>query len=322
MILTLTPNPSTDVTMHLDDPIVPGGVNRATTVTHVAGGKGINVSRAAHLAGTSTTAVFPATPNDPFLKLIDDTGIHTHVISIDDPVRINTTITEQTGRTTKINGPGPILSPAQVAALTKATVAHAVNADVVVLSGSLPGGVAPSFYTDVLSALASAHPGLSVAVDTSDKAMKELGAHFATAAPTIIKPNGFELGQLVGRDGLALELAAESGDLTPVVDAALSVVARGVPEVLVTLGGAGAVLATDHGVWKATPAPTTVRSTVGAGDSALTGYLLATLEGADFPDRLRRAVAYGTAATGLPGTTIPSPDHLDLAGTHVESIHN
>ena len=80
---------------------------------------------------------------------------------------------------------------------------------------------------------------------------------------------------------------------------------------LVTLGGRGAVLVTADGAWHATPPPTTVVSTVGAGDSSLFGYLLAAIEGRTPADRLALAVAYGSAAAGLPGTTIPEPQHVD-----------
>ncbi|NUR08582.1 MAG: 1-phosphofructokinase, partial [Nocardioidaceae bacterium] len=66
---------------------------------------------------------------------------------------------------------------------------------------------------------------------------------------------------------------------------------------------------TADGAWHADAPPTTVVSTVGAGDSSLFGYLLGDLRGLDPAGRLRLAVAYGSAAAGLPGTTIPSPAH-------------
>jgi 1-phosphofructokinase len=84
-------------------------------------------------------------------------------------------------------------------------------------------------------------------------------------------------------------------------------IARGVESVLVTLGPYGAVLVNDAGAWHATPPPTTVVSTVGAGDSSLFGYLLGDVTGRDPAARLALAVAYGSAAAGLPGTTIPHP---------------
>ena len=70
--------------------------------------------------------------------------------------------------------------------------------------------------------------------------------------------------------------------------------------VLATLGGNGAVLVTADGAWHATPPPTTVVSTVGAGDSSLFGYLLGDIRGLPAPERLALAVAYGSAAAGPP----------------------
>jgi 1-phosphofructokinase len=70
------------------------------------------------------------------------------------------------------------------------------------------------------------------------------------------------------------------------------------------------VLVDADGAWYAPPPPTTVVSTVGAGDCTLFGYLLGSLRGLSAPDRLALAVAYGAAAAGLPGTTIPHPGDL------------
>jgi 1-phosphofructokinase len=80
-----------------------------------------------------------------------------------------------------------------------------------------------------------------------------------------------------------------------------------VESVLVTLGPRGAVLVNADGAWHASAPPITVVSTVGAGDSSLFGYLLGDVTGRDPEQRLALAVAYGSAAAGLPGTTIPHP---------------
>ncbi|MCW2757950.1 MAG: hexose kinase, partial [Nocardioidaceae bacterium] len=66
MIVTLTPNPSTDRTIELAGPLERGGVLRAVSETSQAGGKGINISRAAVAAGVPTIAVIPAAHDDPF----------------------------------------------------------------------------------------------------------------------------------------------------------------------------------------------------------------------------------------------------------------
>ena len=84
---------------------------------------------------------------------------------------------------------------------------------------------------------------------------------------------------------------------------------------LATLGSAGAVLVTADGSWYASPPPITAVSTVGAGDSSLAGYILADAENCSNADKLSRAVAYGSAATALPGTTLPLPEQ-----THPNSV--
>jgi 1-phosphofructokinase len=122
------------------------------------------------------------------------------------------------------------------------------------------------------------------------------------SAPHLMKPNGDELASFTGHDADELESDPRAAAL-----AARDLVARGVESVLVTLGPRGAVLVNGSGAWHATPPPTTVVSTVGAGDSSLFGYLLGDVTGREPADRLSLAVAYGSAAAGLPGTTIPHP---------------
>ena len=148
-----------------------------------------------------------------------------------------------------------------------------------VLSGSLPPGVPDDWYADVVARLHDFD--CRVAVDTSEGPLSALAAAFDRAAPDLIKPNSEELAGLSGRSAEELESAAHHGDPEPVVSAALDLVRRGVGGVLATLGAAGAVLVDGNGAWIATPPPITPRSTVGAGDSSLAGYLRADVGGAD-----------------------------------------
>ncbi|MBC3185395.1 1-phosphofructokinase family hexose kinase [Corynebacterium sp. zg-331] len=322
MILTLTPNPSVDATLILPEPLSPGAVHRLSTLHYVAGGKGVNVAHAIHLAHRPTLALFPAAPTDPFVDLATREGIPHRAIPMQEPVRTNTTITQPDGTTTKLNGPGPRIDAAvrDLMADTLITVAKQDNVPWIALAGSLPPGLPVGWYGDLVAHLRAEVPRARIAVDTSDAAMIALGHSFDRAAPHLIKPNGLELGQLVGCDGLELEKQAEEGHFEPVVDAARSIVARGVESVLVTLGGAGAALVTAQGAWIAAAPPTTVVSTVGAGDSALAGYLLAASTQATPEQRLRHAVAYGSAATALPGTTLPRPEQADLSRTRVTAL--
>ncbi len=303
MIVTLTPNPSFDRTIALDSGLERGAVLRAASTTSQAAGKGVNISRAAVAAGIPTIAVLPAASDDPYVLELLGAGIDCRPEQPDGDVRLNVTITEPDGTTTKINSPGATATPEGLDRLRTALQQRARQAQWVVLAGSLPPGAPAEWYATLVSDLndSPAH----VAVDTSGAPLAAIAAHLEQAPPDLMKPNAEELAELTGGDADAIE-----ADPVAAAAAAHQLVRRGVGAVLATLGAGGAVLVTDRGAWHATPPPTTVISTVGAGDSSLFGYVLGALRGNQPPDRLRLAVAYGSAAAGLPGTTIPTPDHV------------
>ncbi len=185
--------------------------------------------------------------------------------------------------------------------------------DWAILSGSLPPGAPVDWYARLVVRLRQAAPGLRIAVDTSDAPLAALAAAMPAVAPDLIKPNGEELGQLAGlpaERAMALEDGAMRGEYGPVVEAARVLVERGVATVMATLGAAGAVLVTAEGAWHAAAPKIHVLSTVGAGDSSVAGYVLADVRGGDATERLCTAVAYGSAAAGLPGTALPTASDL------------
>ena len=87
-----------------------------------------------------------------------------------------------------------------------------------------------------------------------------------------------------------------------------------------TLGASGAVLVTSEGSWHASPPPIVPRSTVGAGDSSVAGYVLADCGGEAAPARLRTAVAYGSAAASMAGSALPRPEHLNIADVVITDL--
>ncbi|MCW5953045.1 MAG: 1-phosphofructokinase [Propionibacteriaceae bacterium] len=317
MIVTLTANPSLDRTASLAEPLVRGGVNRIIATTVDPGGKGINVARVVHAAGHPVRGVLPAGSHDPIVAELDRLRLPYRTAPLEVPVRANLTVTEADGTTTKLNEPGPALDADTVEQLAHLLVIESEHADWVVLAGSLPPGVPTGWYADLVEAL---RPwGCRIAVDTSDAPLLALAARFPDAAPDLLKPNAEELAQLTGVDPDDLERAAAAGDPAACVAAARTLVGRGVGGVLATLGGAGAVLVTAEDAWVATPPPVTVRSTVGAGDSSVAGYVLAETRGAAPAERLRTAVAYGSAAASLAGTGLPRPDQIDPAAVTIRS---
>ena len=305
MIVTFTANPSLDRTIELDNALDRGGVQRAFATHEQPGGKGVNVSRALIASGLDTLAVLPGTSADPMLVALRAEQIPTSSLAIAGRIRSNITLTEPDGTTTKINEPGPTLDDSDELALIDLVVARAQDASWLVLAGSLPPGLSTDFYARVVLAVREAGPGIAgtvprIAIDSSGEPLAALVA--SGVGVDLIKPNSEELAEVTGiGDGESLE-----ADPRAAYAAAESLVARGCGAVLATLGAKGAVLVTAEGGWMATMPPIVPVSTVGAGDSSLAGYLVADLAGGTPEQRLAQAVAHGSAAASLPGSTMPA----------------
>ena len=164
MVLTLTPIPSIDRTVALTGVLDRGAVLRAETVTSQAGGKGVNISRAALAAGVPSIAVLPALKDDPFVVELLRDGIDCRPEQPAGAVRVNLTLTEPDGTTTKINTPGAVVGPADLDRLATAVTQRARQAAWVVLAGSLPPGAPATWYAELVGALADSNA--QVAVDT------------------------------------------------------------------------------------------------------------------------------------------------------------
>lgn len=304
MIVTLTVNPSLDRTVELSHPLRPGGVQSAASMREDAGGKGLNVSRAVAAAGHATRAVLPLDPGDPFALVLRAAAVPYTAVPVRGIARANLTIVDADGVTTKINLPGTARTDDDLAALIEAVVAASQGAQWLVLAGSVPPGLGDGFYVEVIQAVRErVHPVPRIAVDASGGALRAAVEH---GRPDLIKPNDEELMELTGAP-------LTSGDL-PLADAVASAARELVPArvraAFVTLGAAGAVLVTEAGAWHAAPPSIRVRSTVGAGDSSLAGFLLAETAGESAPECLRNGIRYGSAAAALPGTQAPTPADL------------
>ncbi|GAA2059891.1 hexose kinase [Leifsonia soli] len=315
MIVTLTANPSLDRSVTLDAPLLAGEVQSALGAREDAGGKGINVARVIAAAGVPALAVLPLADDDPFGVALHAAGVATRPVPIHGHARANLTITDPAGVTTKLNLPGTVLEPAESAALVAAVVDACEGAEWLVLAGSLPPGAADDLYVTVIRAVRDRWLGDApkIAVDTSGDALR---AAVFDGHPDLIKPNELELAELTG---------TEQPDADDLIDAVLAVARPLVPDTvgaaLITLGAHGSVLVTADGAFVAEAPRITVRSTVGAGDSALAGYLLADRAGADPADRLVDAVRYGSAAASLPGTQAPRPLDLPPGDIRVAALH-
>jgi 1-phosphofructokinase len=297
MIVTLTPNPSIDRTIAVPS-LEHGEVNRATSSRIDPGGKGVNVSRALSANGTETVAVMPMGGPEGHLmaELLDVAGVRHHGVSVDGTLRMNVAVVEPDGTTTKVNEPGPRFGAAETEALLAAVEAYAAGSGWVVGCGSLPPGAPESLLADLVTRLRA--KGCKVAIDSSGAPMVPAVA----ARPDLIKPNHEELEELVGRSLPTL------GD---VIDAARGLVDDGIPTVVVSLGGDGAVLVDADTVVHAIATISNPLSTVGAGDCLLAGVLHVLAAGGDGTAALASGVRWGAAAVTLPGSEVPGPADLE-----------
>lgn len=300
MFVTVTPNPSLDRTLEVES-LDRGEVVRAAADRSDPGGKGVNVSRALVANGFASRAVLPLGGADGELlaSLLAGLGIEVVPVPIADAIRSNVTVVEPDGTVTKLNAPGPRLSPEEGERLLERAVAAAEGAGWVVGSGSLAPGTPEDLYARLAGAVRPV--GARVAVDTSGPALERV----LVAGPDVLKPNEEELSEVTG------VIPETLGD---VVLAANELRSKGVGTVLVSLGPSGAVLVGDGEPVHAESEVVVPRSTVGAGDALLAGFLAAGGEG---PAALAEGVAWGAAACVLPGTAVPGPGDLrrDLVRT-------
>jgi 1-phosphofructokinase/6-phosphofructokinase 2 len=303
MIVTLTPNPSIDRAIVVDA-LRRGEVHRAGGTQVDPGGKGVNVSRALAAQSAATTAVLPIGGPEGHLleELLGAARVDHCSVPVAGTVRMNITVLEPDGTTTKLNEPGPELSPDEVDALLTATVERATGAEWVVGCGSLPPGAPTELYAALVARVHER--GGRVAIDSSGAPM----AAAVAARPDLIKPNHEELAEVVGH---ALPTLAD------VRGAALDLVEAGIQVVAVSLGGDGALLVTADDVVHARATIDAPLSTVGAGDCMLAGLLHGLSRGLPAA-ALSTGVLWGAAAVTLPGSRVPTPD--DLRGITVELI--
>ena len=305
MIVTLTPNPSIDRAVTIDA-LRRGEVHRATSSRVDPGGKGVNVSRALAAQRSDTVAVLPAGGPEGHLmdELLDAARVPRRSVPVTGALRMNVSVLEPDGTTTKLNEPGPLLSDLEVDLLLQEALDAACTATWVVGCGSLPPGAPTDLYAQLVTRVRER--GVKVAVDCSGAPM----AAAVAARPDLIKPNHEELAELVGR---------ELPTLADVLAAARGLVADGIEVVAVSLGGDGAVLVTADEAVHARATITDPLSTVGAGDCMLAGLLHGLSSGLTPADALAAAVTWGAAAVTLPGSRVPTPSDLDGIPVEVTS---
>ena len=281
MIICITPNPAIDRTIILPS-LVLGSVQRAERNIVAAGGKGLNVARAIRtLGGESLCMGFAGGHAGRLLAdLAQNDGLNSSWTWTNSETRACTILVSQNSDATVINEPGMPVSKSDWKRLQRDVRKNLSATGLVCLCGSLPPDSSSVDFQGLLNMLVDT--GKQVWVDTSGSALVAA----LTVPGLCIKVNGDEISEPLG---------FQVKDVRSAKRVLMMLGERGMTACVITLGAAGALLATKDGRWHAKGPRVRVVSTVGSGDAFLGGLLSAMDSGKDWPDALRDAGAAGTA---------------------------
>ena len=284
MIYTVTLNPSLDYVMQVNN-LQFGLTNRSANEALYVGGKGINVSMLLKQLGQPTTVLgfIAGFTGDAIQKKLERLAIPTQLVALRQGLsRINVKLKGQ--QETEINGCGPTVDEDDFWQLLSG-LNELNEQDVLILSGSIPAGLAPDCYVRMMQ-IAMAK-GARVVVDTAGENLRQC----LPLCPFLIKPNRQEVEEL-------LSLSIDPNDNSQLADAARQLQQAGAKNVLISLGGDGAFLLDLHGnTHRMSAAKGTPLNTVGAGDSMIAGFVTAIVQGDDYATALRLATACGGATS-------------------------
>ena len=286
MIYTITFNPALDCTFYASS-ITLGTLNRISRSQVTAGGKGINVSLVLSNLGVENTALgfVGGFTGAEITRQLNVAKCNTDFVNVKNgDSRINVKINADTK--TELNAEGPVITPDELAEFMY-KLDKVKDEDYVVLSGSIPKGLTPSVYSQILDALQTKK--VKTVIDTSGALLKECLEY----QPFLVKPNIYELGEL-------FDVEIESDD--DVIKYASFLQDVGAQNVLVSMGKNGAILLDESGSVHRMVAPEiSFVNAVGSGDSMVAGFIASFIKDGDYAQALKYAVACGTATASMEG---------------------
>lgn len=299
MIATLTMNPAVDRVVTLAN-IELGGTNRLKQVHDYACGKGINVSRALKKLGVDSVVLglFAGNEGEMIESALAEEGIRLNPTWLTTGrTRVNVKVYEEDlVRTTELNEQGPEVSLQDQEALWQTLDSLLPQLNYLICSGSLPPGIVPTFYAELLTKCAPF--GVKVCLDASGEALRE----GIKNRPFMVKPNKDEAEDLLGMT---------IGNRESLVKAVDQLLKMEIPLGAISLGADGAVFYQQgYPAYFAKAAASQVHSTAGCGDALLSGLLASILKGASWEESVCYSVATATATAELSGTEFPDTNHV------------
>lgn len=290
MILTVCPNPSIDCTIELDNLCV-GKLNRIDNKVETYSGKALNVAiGVARLKEKCTATGFMFDKQKhTFEANLKKEGVDYDFVHQEGSTRVNYKIIDKRSMLTEINDRGEEVLPLKQAELLEKINKLSKKAKIVVISGSLPKGVEPTYYGEMVKSVMG---DAKIIVDT-EKANMLSAVKYAEVF--MAKPNLVELEKFSGMTVRTLK---------DMVKASYKYLDKGVQNVLVSMGADGALLINGQESFYCKSENVAVNSTVGAGDSMISAVCVGLKKNVNNLELLKMAVAAGTAAVTTSGTNL------------------
>jgi 1-phosphofructokinase family hexose kinase len=221
-------------------------------------------------------------------SMLQERGVETRFIPVDGESRVNTIIIDESSKAqTTITATSLVVRDHHLQALREQYTAALAEATCIIMGGSLPNGIPPVFYTDLIAEARSRH--IPVIFD----AEKENLRAGLQSSPTYIKPNEHELAQFTGQVINTLEDAYAAGK---------SIQQQFGTSPIITLGQQGALAVLPDKTYFIPALPLEVVSAAGAGDGVLAGLAYSIVKGQPIEEGLKMGIALASAVCLQPGT--------------------
>ena len=289
MITTVTMNAALDKAYFMNRIIKNGTVMRVQESRTTAGGKGLNVARAASICGADVQATgLVGGFNGQYLEsLLDEDKIAHKFGHVHGETRSCINILDEGYGSTEYLEPGFEVAPDEEQDFMKKFPDIIRDSDVVTISGSIPRGLKKDIYGRMIT-IAKAM-GKIVLLDSSGDTLKS----GITAGPNLVKPNQDEIEQLFD---------TKINSLKEVVTYAKKIHEMGVENVVISLGKEGALLVCEEGIFKGRGPKVDAVNSVGCGDSMLGAFAVAFERGYTAGRALKYAISVATANAISPNT--------------------
>lgn len=290
MIYTLTANPAIDYNISCDG-LTANTVTRTRDAVYSPNGKGLNVSFTLDHYGVPTTILgfFAGFSGRFIVEGAEAKGVPVKPVWTDGITRVNVFL--NAGPDTEYNmvNAGAAVNPENEEELYH-LIEGLDDLSCLVISGSLPPNTSDDFLDQVIDRVKA--KGAEFVLDISSHKLAQL----VEKEPLLIKPNDDELLDIFG-------LKVTGGDDESVKTAMAELHGRGVKNVLLTLGGAGAYFSNGEHIWFANRTfDVKILSTVCAGDSSLAAFLSVWHDDRDaVVDALKLSMATGANVVECPG---------------------